>query len=310
MNKPFFESEIELRKQLTHIEKVFNTAPMLVERIGKDKVQKYYKDSKLGYTLVHSKEGSVHMALNYDGVYSKDGYYQQVREISKHLTEENMSVLELGCGKGFNSTYLAKAFPTSIFSGIDITKCHLDYAKKKAKSIANVNFQTGDFHALEQSDSSVDLVFELEAACYTDKPEVILSEVFRVLRRGGKFILYEGCRTENFENQSDLQKEAAFLIEKTMAVNTGHSINKWISSAENIGFLVEQNDDISFAIMPNLERFYRLSQRFFGSKIILKLCKVFLSENLIKNTIAGSLMPFSIMQKTQCYHRIVLVKKS
>jgi ubiquinone/menaquinone biosynthesis C-methylase UbiE len=309
MDNHFFESEDNLKELLTQIEKVFDTGSILSENIGKNKIQKYYRESNLGYNLVHSKEGSVHMAINYNGVFHEDGYYQQVREISEHIADNLLNVLELGCGKGFNSTYLAKAFPTSTFSGIDITERHLVYAKKKAKSHINLNFKTGDFHQLEQPDSSLDLVFELEAICHTDKPEVILGEVFRVLKPGGKFILYEGFRAANFDHQSKIQKEAAILIEKTMAVNNGHNIQEWLSIAEKIGFNVELNDDISYAIMPNLKRFHRLALKFFGSLILSKILLTILPDNLIKNTIAGSLMPFSIMQKSQSYNRIILVKK-
>lgn len=309
MENKFFENQQSLSELLYQIERTFNTKAILSENINKTKIQKYYRESNLGYNLVHSKEGSVHMAINYDGVFSQDGYYQQVKEISEHIANQQLNVLELGCGKGFNSTYLAKAFPSSRFLGIDITERHLRYAKKKAKTIENLNFQKGDFHFLELKDASIDLVFELEAVCHTDKPEVVLAEVFRVLKPGGKFILYEGFRTENYSDQSEIQQRAAVLIEKTMAVNYGHNINEWLKIAEQSGFELFQNDDISLAIMPNLKRFHRLALKFFESRLLSRILKGLLPKNLIKNTVAGSLMPFSIMQKTQSYNRIVLVKK-
>jgi ubiquinone/menaquinone biosynthesis C-methylase UbiE len=249
------------------------------------------------------------MAINYDGIFDPEGYYQQVKEISAHLDCTTKEVLELGCGKGFNSAYLAKKFGETNFTGIDITEQHLLYAKKRAHATTNLHFNYGDFHQLEQADSSIDIVFELEAICHSDKPETVLEEVYRVLKPGGKFILYEGFRTETFDKCTKTQKEAAVLIEKTMAVNNGHPILEWLYFAKKAGFEVEQNDDISLAIMPNLKRFHRLALRFFGSRLLKKTLPALLPKNLIKNTIAGSLMPFSIMQKMQSYHRIVLVKK-
>ncbi|MFA7272288.1 MAG: class I SAM-dependent methyltransferase [Crocinitomicaceae bacterium] len=309
MESTFFQSEANLNELLQKIERVFNLKSILSEEISKTKIQKYYRDSNLGYNLVHSKEGSVHMAINYDGVFSPDGYYQQVREIAEHLQEKRSDVLELGCGKGFNSAYLSKEFPLSHFSGIDITERHLDYAKKKAEHVQNLSFKTGDFHQLEHPNASFDVVFELEAVCHSDQPQTVLSEVYRVLKPGGKFILYEGFRTANFDQCSDIQKEAAVLIEKTMAVNHGHNIEIWLDMARKIGFEIQQNNDISEAILPNLKRFHRLALKYFKYRFLAKLALVFFSKNLIKNTIAGSLMPFSIVQKIQSYNRIVLVKK-
>jgi ubiquinone/menaquinone biosynthesis C-methylase UbiE len=136
-----------------------------------------------------------------------------------------------------------------------------------------------------------------------------LKEVYRILKKEGKFILYEGFRSPNFENRSDLQKKMAQLIEKSMAVPKGYEINKWLDLAKEIGFEVKENTDISEAIMPNLIRFHRLARKYFKYTFLSKIISAILPNNLIKNTIAGLLMPFSIKQKVQTYNRIILIKK-
>lgn len=307
MNNDYFKSEEKLEEYLGKIESIFDTNSIINENIDKSKIQKYYHDSNLGYNLVHSKEGSVHMAINYDGTFNDDGYYQQVREINEHLKPE-FKVLELGCGKGFNSFYLASKNKSSKFYGIDISNKHLNYAKKKADTLNNLNFNYGDFHSLNFDDGVFDVVFELESVCHSDNPEIVLSEVNRVLKTGGRFILYEGFRTSDFSKLSQTQKKSASLIEKTMAVNAGHNVSEWLEIAKKAGFSVEQNDDISLAIMPNLKRFHRLARKYFKYKAFSKVVLALFPKNLIKNTVAGLLMPFSIMQKTQSYNRIILTK--
>jgi ubiquinone/menaquinone biosynthesis C-methylase UbiE len=59
------------------------------------------------------------------------------------------NVLELGCGKGFNSIYLAKRLPETELIGIDITDHHLKIAQKKSRGIENLRFIYGDFHKLD-----------------------------------------------------------------------------------------------------------------------------------------------------------------
>jgi ubiquinone/menaquinone biosynthesis C-methylase UbiE len=310
MNNEFFEKQENLDQQLVVIDKIFDTAKILNEKLDKPKIQKYFDDSNWGYRLVHSKEDSVHMALNYDGVFNTDGYYQQVNEISELISDETDCVLELGCGMGFNSDYLAKKYPEVNFRGIDITSKHIKRAKEKAEKLANLQLQYGDFHDIRFGDNCFDVVFEMESVCHTDTPEVVLSEVHRVLKPGGKFMLFDGFRSDDFNSLTDNQKKAGYLVEKTMGVNFGHTISEWISIAEKVGFKVDMNDDISHAILPNLKRFHRIANKYFKRPFIAKMVYWVMSKNLIKNTIAGSLLPFSIAQKMQMYQRIILVKKA
>lgn len=309
MKTDYFHSEEELKAHLEVIDRIFNSEKILSENINRSKIQKYYEDSNFGYNLVHSQEGSVHMAINYDGNFHPDGYYQQAREIDTIIAQRKLSVLELGCGKGFNSNYLATKNENSTFTGIDITKRHLKYAQEKSKELDNMHVEFGDFHELQFKDNQFDLVFELEAVCHSDSPETVLKEVYRVLKPGGSFILFEGFRSKDFDGFSHMQKKASYLIEKTMGVNHGHNIEKWLSIAEKAGFEVTQNDDISTAILPNLIRFHRIAGKFFKRIWLAKLVYLVMSKNLIKNTIAGWLMPFSIQQGMQTYNRIILTKK-
>ncbi len=57
MDNNYFRSEEILQEYLNKIERVFNTDSIIKEDIGKSKIQKYYRDSNLGYNLVHSKDG-------------------------------------------------------------------------------------------------------------------------------------------------------------------------------------------------------------------------------------------------------------
>ncbi len=309
MKNDYFLSEATLEEYLALIEKIFETEKILNEDINRTKIQKYYRDSNFGYNLVHSKEGSVHMAINYDGAFHEDGYYQQVKEIDEMIIKKKASVLELGCGKGFNSKYLAERNPNIGFQGIDITEQHLNYTATKSKEIENLIVAFGDFHDLQFNNRRFDYVFELESVCHSDNPEKALSEVHRVLQRGGKFILFEGFRSKNFDQLSPTQEKASYLIEKTMGVNNGHKIDEWLKIAEKIGFEVEMNDDISEDIMPNLVRFHRIAVKYFKRIGLAKVEYKIMSKNLIKNTIAGWLMPFSIMQGMQSYNRIILTKQ-
>jgi hypothetical protein len=102
----------------------------------------YYIQSEWGYQRFHSKNGVIHLALNFDGVFNPDGYYAQPRTVAEQIKEvKAQKVLEVGSGKGFNSIFLAEQFPDIHFTGIDLTPLHIKISKQKAKSLENLHFQ-------------------------------------------------------------------------------------------------------------------------------------------------------------------------
>ncbi len=307
MDNNYF-TEGQLEKDLNEIKEVFDTESILKQNFDNSKIRKYYRYSSYAYGLFHSKEGSVHMALNYDGIFKTDGYYGQANEINKLLSEKS-NVLELGCGKGFNTSILAAQNKPSKFYGIDISKTQLRYAMKRMKNLTNVEFSYGDFQNLKFEDDYFDLVFAIESVCYSEDIETLMNEVSRVLKKGGMFVIFDAFRASNLDNLSSTLKEQVSLCEKAMAVNRFHEISDWIKISRSSGFEITVNEDISAAIMPNLRRLYKGSKIFLKNKLLAKFIKFMVPSSLIKNSIAGTVMPYSIMLRTHSYNKIIMTKK-
>jgi len=98
-------------------------------------------------------------------------------------------VLDLGCGAGFD-TFLAAQMvgPNGKVIGVDMTPQMIVKARNNAESLGlmNVEFVLGEIEDLPIPDASVDLVISngVFNLC-PDKPRV-LSEVFQVLKPGGR----------------------------------------------------------------------------------------------------------------------------
>ena len=310
MKKEIIVDISELDRYLKKIGIIFPIQNLINSKIDLRKIKRYYRDSYSGYKYLHSKEGAVHMALNYDGTFNENGFYAQANEISSIIeTSEIKNVLELGCGKGFNSIYLARKNPDVKFIGIDVTDEHLLTANIKSQIFENIEFSYGDFHDLDFHDSSFDLIFELESICHASDMRKVLSEIYRVLKPCGQFILYEGFKEEGYENLSESLKKAAILTEKSMAVNDFEKIDNWLKIASEVGFKVKIISELSEAIMPNLGRFQVWARGYFKYPFLSRIFLRILPKNMVMNSIAGLLMPFTVHNNAHGYYKIILVKQ-
>jgi ubiquinone/menaquinone biosynthesis C-methylase UbiE len=79
----------------------------------------------------------------------------------------------------------------------------------------------GDFHTLPWPDQQFDLLYEVEAMCHVQRLPRMLGEAFRVLRRGGTLLLFDGCRTSEFRSLPEPVRVAARLVEGSMASSRG-----------------------------------------------------------------------------------------
>jgi arsenite methyltransferase len=103
--------------------------------------------------------------------------------------EAGQTVLDLGCGAGFDTLLAAQRVgPNGKVIGIDMTPEMITKARLNASllSVTNVDFIQGEIESLPLPVASVDLVISngVFNLC-PDKPRV-LSEVFRVLKPGGR----------------------------------------------------------------------------------------------------------------------------
>ena len=97
------------------------------------------------------------------------------------------TVLELGCGIGFVSTYLAESYNFVIY-GTDYDFDQIQIAIKLQPKLEHLHFQVEDATKLSFNDSSFDLVLSQNVFHHIPNWEVAIQEIVRVLRSGGYFI--------------------------------------------------------------------------------------------------------------------------
>ncbi len=106
-------------------------------------------------------------------------------------------VLELACGTGIVTRHLKKALPAS--TKLVATDLHAEMIKVAADSMPNeiINWQTADAHQLLFPDESFDLVVCQFGLMFMPDKMKAVSETFRVLKKGGKFLFNTWEKIEN-----------------------------------------------------------------------------------------------------------------
>jgi SAM-dependent methyltransferase len=93
------------------------------------------------------------------------------------------TVVDLGCGAGAATAFLAEAYPRTVFFGIDLSPELIETAEQARlrKGIKNLRFTVGDWYDLE-SKAAVDGVVSLQSLSWLPEFEAPLREIFVKLR--------------------------------------------------------------------------------------------------------------------------------
>ncbi|PCI97358.1 MAG: hypothetical protein COB15_07915 [Flavobacteriales bacterium] len=140
----------------------------------------------------------------------------KISEISQYEDcTEGLNILDFGCGDGSSSVYLRKYFSESNIFGTDVSKTSVKIASNK--QIYNATFISYDGSKFPFEDSKFDVVFTSMVFHHIQHKlhAGILSEIYRVLKKGGRFYNFEhnpiNPITRKLVNECELDKYAVLL---------------------------------------------------------------------------------------------------
>ena len=117
-------------------------------------------------------------------------------EISKLKPEK---VLDVGCGIGGTSRFLAKKFGESTsVTGITLSQAQVDRATKLAeeRDIPNAKFQVMDALEMTFPDNTFDVVWACESGEHMPDKKKYVEEMIRVLKPGGRIVIATWCQRD------------------------------------------------------------------------------------------------------------------
>ncbi|KAF2500221.1 hypothetical protein BU16DRAFT_614008 [Lophium mytilinum] len=160
---------------------------------------------------------------------------------------DNMRVLDVGCGVGGPAREMVK------FSGCNVIGLNNnDYQIERATQYAakeglsdKLKFTKGDFMQMSFPENSFDAVYAIEATVHAPSLEGIYSQIFRVLKPGGVFGVYEWLMTENYDNDNPRHREIRLGIEQGDGISNMEKISVAIDAIKAAGFEMEMHEDLA-----------------------------------------------------------------
>lgn len=303
-----------LLRHLRKLKRVFPVDALAAERTSMQQVVDYYDACQDAYRKYHSTEGAVHMALNDSDRFDPDGFYGQVRRIEAGWAAAPVpprDVLELAFGQGFNLAWLAGRHPQTQFHGVDLTPAHVRLAgeRMRARGLANVQLQQGDYQHLPFSDASFDQLFCIESMCHASELPLALREAARVLRPGGALTLFDGYLPRPPQQLSADEALAVVLVAKGMAVERLQVLDEFLQHARDAGLQPLRVDTLDAQVMPSLRRLERLTSAVVRWPWLGRRALARRPEMRGRNVLAGCLMRSTVALGLIGYRHLVLQKK-
>ncbi|KAK0106679.1 Delta(24)-sterol C-methyltransferase [Cadophora gregata f. sp. sojae] len=161
--------------------------------------------------------------------------------------KSGMKVLDVGCGVGGPAREIAR-FADCHVTGLNIN----DYQIQRAKRAAGIcgmahqlEFVKGDFMQMPFPDNSFDGIYAIEATVHAPSLEGVYSEIFRVLKPGGIFGVYEWLMTEKYDPTNAHHRTIRLDIEQGDGIANMVSIRTAHAALNNAGFSLLHSEDLS-----------------------------------------------------------------
>src|SRR5215470_13953729 len=186
------------------------------------------------------RNGQVHMWYWYD-VEDDAPLTEAVLRMTRKVTDTlglraGEHVLDAGCGPGETAMYLARQFGVRV-TGVTVSQYEIDAANERARAAGladQVRVEYGDYTGLDYPDGSFDAVLALESLQNAPDERVVLAELYRVLRPGGRISF------SDFSLESAAEPERVAKFMETLKLRALPSLAQWLEYTAEAGFQVEE----------------------------------------------------------------------
>ncbi|WP_338144015.1 class I SAM-dependent methyltransferase [Nocardioides turkmenicus] len=185
------------------------------------------------------------------------------------LSAEGCRILDVGCGGGWSSIALARAYPGATVLGIDIDQPSVEMAVENAHGAGvedRVRFLCQDAASLP--DGTVDVAFAFECVHDMPRPVDVLSAIRRTLAPGGSLVVMDEAVADSFAPNGDDLEQIMYGFSLLVCLPDGLSSPPSVGTGtvmrpSTLKSYGEEAGFTDFEVLPIEEfgfwRFYRLS---------------------------------------------------
>ncbi|MFS8159165.1 MAG: class I SAM-dependent methyltransferase [Candidatus Roizmanbacteria bacterium] len=172
-------------------------------------------------------------------------------------------VLDAGCGYGPIARTLSNEFNHNV-TGIDLIARRLQRNLEINERVgpSQIDLVNADYHRLPFADGSFDGICTMETLVHAHNHQLVLSEFLRVLKPGGKVVLFEYTIPELDSIPKLARNLAERVIRNTGMTSLPHFTHGSMGRIlENAGFQQAQSKDISKNVHASWHHMWKLAVR-------------------------------------------------
>ncbi|KAI6044256.1 S-adenosyl-L-methionine-dependent methyltransferase [Pisolithus marmoratus] len=193
-------------------------------------------------------------SFHFSRFYKGEGFLASLARHEHYLAthmglKAGMKVLDVGCGVSGPAREIARFSDVQIV-GLNNNDFQLGRARRyteKAGLSDQITFVKGDFMKLSEqfAENSFDAAYSIEATVYAPSLEGAYGEIFKVLKPGGVFGIYEWCMTDTWDPSIPAHKELAHGIEFGCGIPQLRPLRLVRKAMEDVGFELVHWDDLA-----------------------------------------------------------------
>lgn len=228
------------------------------------RIRTYYDETWLDYRMLwlNPQSRAIHFGYWDEHTHSHtESLLNMNRMLASHIgIRSGQRILDAGCGVGGSAIWLAKTYDVEVV-GITPVASQVVRARRYTQEqglAKQIVFEQQDYTCTTFPEASFDVVWGMESFCHAPDKHLVLAEMQRLLRPGGRLGIVEYMRTGR---PCAVVKNEALLHSwlSGWAIPDIATAHEWLQWTQAVGFHDVQLLNITPNVRPSLRRLYRLA---------------------------------------------------
>jgi len=154
-------------------------------------------------------------------------------------------------------------------------------------------------------DDTYDIVFVIDALCYSKNKQKVLREVKKKLKKDGLFIVIDGYQKDCAIPLSKSEETIKKLIEVSWSLDKFECV-KDVEGHMREEYSIVEASDLSQYVLPSMIAIAHKVRYYFAHPTFARVVNKFLPSDVAKSLIAAYLLPICVSKQFACYYVHVL----